>query len=174
LQLTVEDAKTFFSVAAFAVSVVSIYFTRVNWLQSNRPIVTAFVIEHEPDGEASAFNLVIANTGNRPAVQVRMHATEREIRALLEDNVSVKYYEMIASNFSKDSEIPLLRNGEELSTSFGAYLGNSSTGAWLKYGAETEIVIAYQDLDGRRYRSRQPVKIYARAGFGGGVWNERK
>lgn len=85
-----------------------------------------------------------------------------------------KKVQMIESNFLKSSEIPLLRNGEELTTSFGAFTNNPDEGPWLKYGSETEIIIKYQDLHGRKFESNQPLKIYAREGFGGGVWGDAK
>lgn len=170
MSISPDDLKTAASFGALAISLVSLYFTKANWLQSNRPIVTAFITEHSSGNMAATFNLVIANTGNRPAVRVRMHAPQSEIRSLLEPEARDKRFEMIESNFLKESEVPLLRNGEELTTSFGAFTNNSDEGPWLRYGAEAEISITYQDLDGRKFESRQPLKVYAREGFGGGVW----
>ena len=170
MSLTPDDLKTGASVCALLLSLVSLYFTKVNWLQSNRPIVTAFVTEHSSGNMAATFNLVIANTGSRPAVRVRMHASQAEIASLLEPEVRDKKFKMIESNFLKESEIPLLRNGEELTTSFGAFTNNPDEGPWLSYGSQAEISITYQDLDGRKFESRQPLKVYAREGFGGGVW----
>lgn len=170
MSLSPDDLKTWGSFGALLISLVSLYFSRLNWLQSNRPIVTAFVTEHSSGNMAATFNLVIANTGNRPAVRVRLHASKAEIASLLEPGVRDKKFKMIESNFLKESEIPLLRNGEELTTSFGAFTSNPDEGPWLRYGSEAEISITYQDLDGRKFESRQPLKVYARDGFGGGVW----
>lgn len=168
--LTPDDLKTGLALGAFVISLVSLYFTKVNWLQSNRPIVTAFITIHSSGNEASTFNLVIANTGNRPAVRVRLQASHTDIALLLESKVRDKEFRMIESNFLPKSELPLLRNGEELATSFGAVSGDSSNEPWLRYGAEIEISVRYQDLEGRKYQSRLPLKIYAREGFGGGIW----
>jgi len=136
--------------------------------------VTAFVTEHHSGNEAATFNLVLANTGNRPAVRVRLVASHESIRKLLESGISEQHFKMIEHNFLSQSEVPLLRNGEELVTSFGAFTPNDPNGKWLNYGAKTEIAVTYQDLEGRSYESRQPIKIYARQGFGGGVWSEPK
>ena len=168
-----DDLKSWLAVAAFAASIISLYFTKVNWVQSNRPIVTAFISEHESGSMAATFNLVIANTGTRPAIRVRMHAGHAEIMRLLENDIERKRFALIESNFLKASEIPLLRNGEELTTSFGAFVNGTEEGGWLRYGAEADVSITYQDLDGRRFESRQPLRVYARQGFGGGVWNQR-
>ena len=174
MSLSPDDLKTGMAVAALLISLVSLYFTKTNWIQSNRPIVTAFVTEHHSGNMAATFNLVIANTGNRPAIRVQMHASSENIKRLLETNASRKNVQMIESNFLKSSEIPLLRNGEELTTSFGAFTKNSDEGPWLKYGSEAEIIIKYQDLHGKKFESNQPLKIYAREGFGGGVWGDAK
>jgi hypothetical protein len=174
MQIAPDDLKTLLSVAAFIVSLISLYFTRVNWLQSNRPVVSAFVTEHHSGNVASTFNLVVANTGNRPAVRVRLHASHAELSLLVDRHAKPDRFKMIESNFRPDSVIPLLRNGEELSTSFGAFSSDPNESPWLNYGVETNISISYYDLDGRRYESRQPLRIYARDGFGGGVWCDPK
>lgn len=170
MQINVEDIKTILSLAAFGVSLLSLYFSRINWIQSNRPVVSAFVSEHASGNMAATFNLTIANTGNRPAVHVRLHASHADISSLLEDGVALEKFKAIESPFDAESEVPLLKNGEELSTSFGAFLGNSQEGPWLKYGAKAKIAITYEDLDGRKYESQQPIKVFARNGFGGGIW----
>lgn len=172
MTLSAEDWKFIVSVAALLAAGISLYFTKVNWLQSNRPIVTAFVTEHHAGKMAATFKLIIANTGSRPAVRVRMLAAHADIRKLLEPNATQKHFEMIESNFLSSSEIPLLRNGEELTTSFGAFTAKGGSEPWLRYGSETEICITYQDLEGRTFASKQPLKIYARDGFGGGMWSE--
>ena len=108
------DWKFVASIVAISISLISLYFTRVNWLQSNRPIVTAFITEHHAGNQGATFNLVLANTGNRPAVRVQLLATENNIRQLVEPGISSNHFDHIAQNFSKSSEVPLLRNGEEL------------------------------------------------------------
>lgn len=119
--LSVEDWKFLVSLAALLAAGISLYFTKVNWLQSNRPIVTAFVTAQHAGELAATFNLIIANTGSRPAVRVRMLAAHDDIKKLLEPDATQKHFEMTESNFFPSSEIPLLRNGEELATSFGAF-----------------------------------------------------
>ncbi|MFZ6757578.1 hypothetical protein ACO0K9_10165 [Undibacterium sp. Ji50W] len=174
MALTPDDIKTAISLLAFAASLLSLYFTRINWLQSNRPVISAFVVEHSSGNTAAVFNLTIANTGSRPAVHVQLHASRDEISSLLDVNAEPEKFDSISRVFTSESKIPLLRNGEELSTSFGATNSNPSDDPWLRYGTEIEISVSYQDLDGRKYISRQPLKIYARDGFGGGVWTDPK
>ena len=168
--VSIDDVKTALTAAAFVVSLVSLYFTRVNWVQSNRPVVSAFITEHSSGNTAATFSLVVSNTGSRPAVRVRLHASSEAIRRLVDEGADPHKFKLIESNFLAQSEIPLLRNGEELSTSFGAFSRLSIEGPWLRYGIEIEISVSYCDLDGRKYESRQPLKVFAREGFGGGVW----
>jgi hypothetical protein len=172
MTLTGDDLRNALSVAAIAVSLVSVYFARFAWRQSNRPIVTALVTEHSSGVAAATFNLVVANTGNRPAIRVRLHTSRADLLLLVEGDAKPERIAMIEGTFLPESEIPLLRNGEELETSFGAFSDDPENGKWLKYGAQIEISITYFDLEGHRYESRLPLKIYARKGFGGGVWGE--
>jgi hypothetical protein len=174
MPVSADDIKTAIAVAALIASLVSLYFTKVNWLQSNRPIVSAFLVEHHPGNAFTAFNLVISNTGSRPAVRVRLHASRADILRLFLPDVDERRIEQVEHNFLRDSEVPLLRNGEELATSFGGVSADFQNGPWLNYGVEMDISITCRDLDGRAFESRQPLKVYARDGFGGGVWSEPK
>lgn len=154
---------------ALMVSIGSLWFARKSWMQSNRPIVTVFVSEKDPE-EGTVFDLIVANTGNRPAICVRLIATQDEIARLCEEGINAARFESVAENFSVAGEIPLLRNGEQLETAFGAVLRNDPEGPWLRYGSQTEISVSYRDLEGRKYISRMPLRIYARQGFGGAIW----
>jgi hypothetical protein len=169
--ITTAEIQLVFGAFALAFSLISLIFTRVNWVQSNRPIVVAYIAEHHAGNEAATFNLVLANTGSRPAVRVRIVASHENIRALLAPNVEEARFKMIESIFLHASEVPLLENGQRLETSFGAYLPRTDS-PWLNYGAQTDILITYDDLEGRSFKSALPVRVYARDGFGGGVWGD--
>ena len=71
MQMTSDDLKTFLSILAFGTSVISIILTRVNWRQSNRPVVSAFVVEDSIGNGVAIFNFSVANTGTRPATDIR-------------------------------------------------------------------------------------------------------
>lgn len=89
---------------------------------------------------------------------------------LFDPDTSVKRLACLEACFHSDSEIPLLRNGEDLTTSFGFYDRLDLNGKWLCYAAQIDICVIYDDLDGRQFTSKQPLKIYPRTGFGGAVW----
>jgi len=168
-----ENLSYLVSTSAFIVALVSLLLARKNWRESNRPIVTAFV-EDDTAGGTAIYNLVVSNTGNRPAVNVRLHATDDQIAALLDPAAEKKMLDIIAYNFRPESSVPLLRNGEDLSTSFGSFSTNEQNAKCLKYASEAKVVLTYGDLDGRRYRSKLILKVYARQGFGGGTWVKQK
>lgn len=173
MEISADNLRTAMTAIAVGISVASLYFSRRSWLQSNRPIVTAFVTEHASGNMAAVFNLVISNTGNRPATNVRMYAAPDMISRLLKENAEQRFRESIEMCFSEKARIPVLRNGEELETGFGAFTsyetGNGAS-PWLAYGEEIPVEIRYCDLEGRPYVSRHPLKIYARKGFGGSLW----
>lgn len=169
--MAIDDIRTFISIAALVASVISLYFTRRFWLQSNRPIVTAFVDEHHSGNTTTKFNLVISNTGKRPAVNVKIHAEPSMISRLFGDGITAEMTEAITHCFSDEGAVALLRNGEELTTAFGSY-GVDKKSQLLNYGAQIPIALTYQDLDGRSYKALMPLKIFVRHGFGGAVWGK--
>lgn len=170
--MNADDIRTLISVAALVASAISLYFTRRFWLQSNRPVVTAFVDEHSSGNMATAFNLVLSNTGNRPAVNVRVHVDSKMLRKLIGEGATPKMAAEIERCFSPAAMVALLRNGEELTTAFGSY-GVERSSQHLNYGAEISVAVTYDDLDKRSYKAYMPLKVFARNGFGGAIWGER-
>ncbi|WP_146388000.1 hypothetical protein [Luteimonas marina] len=167
------DLPVAISIGALFVSLVSLYFTRRFWLQSNRPIVTAFVDEHSELRTASTFNLIISNSGNRPAVNIRLHADADRVSSLHGEGATEQMMEGITRCFEEESMVALLRNGEDLSTAFGSF-GVEKSSRQLNYGVQIPILVTYEDLDGRRYKGRMPLKVFARNGFAGAVWSKSK
>jgi hypothetical protein len=166
----VGDFLTAVPFMAIAISFASLYFSRRSWLQSNRPIVTAFVSDRGSGNISTTLNLVVSNTGNRPATNVRLIAAENDILRLIKPTAQPIRKKMIHDCFEETAIIPILRNGEELSTCFGAITSSDSYESWMESGAKIDIRVEYGDLDGRSYQSEMPLKIYAREGFGGGSW----
>ncbi len=165
-----EEIRTSLVAFAVAVSLASLYLSRRLWLQSNRPIVTAAIVDYASGNMGAVFNLVVSNTGNRPATNVRLNAKSEDIDKLMVVSVEEGKRQSIHNCFNDEAMISLLKNGEELTTSFGSISHPGSKDQWLKYGARITIEITYDDLEGRSYRSIVPLKVYAREGFGGGIW----
>gem|GEM_PF-552324 len=164
-----DELKTVLSVLAFFVSLISLYFTRVNWIQSYRPVVVAFIEAHSSGQTGATLNLVVSNVGSRPAVKIRLDASSNNIDSLFEEGIEQYRIDLIKSCFEPDNEIPLLRNGEDLSNCFGGF----GTDKWLKFRQSIEISITYSDLAGRSFKSKQPLKVYERQkGFAGTDWSD--
>lgn len=168
-----DDWKTIISILALILSLLSFVYTRINWLRSNRPIVSAAVETHAGGNESIAYNLVLSNTGNRPATNIRIHAKEKDVEACISEcdkshKITGAIYLGVMRCFSDDGEIPLLLNGKSMINSFGYTRGDQQT--FWRYGASLPIEIKYCDLDGRRYLSKQLIRIKDSAGFAGGIW----
>ncbi len=166
-----EEMKTIISILAIGISLASLYFARRSWMQSNRPIVTAVIAPLASGNVSTVFNLIVSNTGNRPATNIRLHAKPEEIDKLIVPSAEGDRRQEIHNCFDAESKIAILKNGEELSTAFGQVKHPNAMGQWLRYGAGITIEITYNDLEGRNYKSRLPLKVYAREGFGGCSWN---
>lgn len=162
---------TAISASAVAISLASLYFARRSWMQDNRPTVIAFVAEHALLDSGTVYKLCVANTGNRPATNVRLNAPAVEIDKLIAPVAEADKRKMIHDCFAAAATIPVLKHGEELSTAFG---GIGPGNQWLNFGKEMTIEITYNDLEGKTFSSMVPIKVCPREGFGGGVWSNGK
>ncbi len=59
-----------------------------------------------------------------------------------------------------------------MTNSFGYTRGDEQT--FWRYGATLRITISYSDLEGRRYRVCQPIRIKDSESFAGGMWISRE
>lgn len=147
----------------------SVFITRKNWRDSNRPVVSAYVDEESGGDGITTFNLYLKNTGNRPATEIQLHASEKDIERIIAEHAEPKRRHNIKTVFSQKSRLAVLHPEETLVTSFG--LASSRPDEhWLKYGEEFPVRVSYRDLEGRKYSSKSLIRIRPREGFGGGVW----
>lgn len=175
---SLQDAKTIISIASAALSATSLLFTRRFWLAANRPIISACIVsDNDKSGNVSTFyNLVIYNTGNRPATFIKIHAEKEMIDKILDvDGLSSNVKGLEANDiyrcFSNETTIPLLINGKEILNSFGLTSRYPEKNI-LKYNSQLSILISYSDLENRTYTSRQVLIIKNSQGFAGSVWSE--
>jgi len=157
------------SAVGATVALLSVFMTRKNWRDSNRPVLTAYLHEESGGAGITVFNLCIKNTGTRPAASVHLTASFADIARIIADQADPKRRHDIERIFSKDSRITVLHPYETLVTSFGLASTDPSH-QWLNYGEELEVKIAYCDLERRRYSSVLPLCVRPREGFGGGAW----
>lgn len=104
------------ALAALVVSGFSFYFSIKSWRETNRPIVTACISSFSPGGEkGTALNILVENTGNRPAKSVRLSVKAEDLDAALVENVNDVWRRTITRCFSDRGVIPILGNGKSIS-----------------------------------------------------------
>jgi hypothetical protein len=116
-----KDALPF---VAIAISALGFYFTRKYWHESNRPIVVAFIETNTPGNLLRAYDLVVANSGNRPAANVRLEVENAMLEAALAtganaSTVSSELFAAVLRCFTSEALIPVILPGSRTSNSFG-------------------------------------------------------
>jgi hypothetical protein len=159
------------SVFSFCLAMLSLYIARQSWLQANRPLVTVRVATVSGGNSAIALKIVVENTGNRPAKNIRLEVDRNALKKLYgesADQGAVRNIEMI---FDERGVIPILANGKSVSNSFG-FLGEEKQQPVWKEEARIEIAVFYEDLDGRKFKYRNPILIADDEGFAGSFWDK--
>ena len=158
-------------VLAFVISFVSLLVANANWRQSNRPIVVAIVRTSTSSSAVIKYDLVIYNAGSRPATNVRMTADLMKVAACLSDltlaDDSNVFWKAVCGCFSPKNYVPVLVQGKETTNSFG--VTGEEIPFW-KYRSSFPIEIAYADLDGKNYVSRQALFIQDSEAFADTKW----
>lgn len=162
------------SATALLISISSFIFAIKSWHQSNRPIVVAHIEEHSMGINSATFNLVLSNTGNRPAVKIKLNASKDDIEKIFEEKIDDVTKEGIFNCFKEESEVALLKNNTSIVTSFGSFEGNYQNRKGIKYDSWLPIEITYKDLRAKKYKEKVPLKVRGLKGFGGGIWSKPK
>ena len=153
------------SLAALAVSLVSLAFAVRSHRRAHRPLVSARVTTHYSSGQGTALNLVVENTGNRPARDIAFVIEDDDLKAAQEGG-GASLPATVLRIFTGDPVIPVLANGRQASNSFG-HLGLG--GSW-KAGTWLPITLVYFDFDGGRFEEASRLLLADDGGFAQGVW----
>jgi hypothetical protein len=144
----------------------------LNWQESIRPIVTARVATHSGGNVGVTLDIVVENTGNRPAKNVRLSVDDDVLRSALSENQEDVFRKYMEHIFSDRGMIPVLTNGRSATNSFGSIgRGHSEDATWNLH-ARFEISVSYEDLEGKRYEHTVPLLIADDAGFAGSFWSK--
>lgn len=162
-----------FSFAALIVSITSLIFSRASWRESNRPIVTVRVTTHSGGNVGTALNLLVENTGNRPAKNVRLLVNPEALKAALVLNEHEQMKRQIENCFSDGGVIPVLANGKSVSNSFGFLNKYSEQKGWIEH-SRFDVMVTYEDLGGRKFSHTVPLFLADDKGFAGGFWSNDK
>lgn len=170
-----DVGKVGLSIAAFGISCLALWISHRNWLRSNCPIVVACIETATAQDEAFiACNLVVVNTGNRPAVNVRLYCEDSDLEQCIQPGPHAgkkpgSTWTHVKKCFHEDAEIPVLLNGKSVSNSFG-FTGVNQQSFW-KYNSRLKITLRYADLDGTNYRKELILLIKDSVAFAGGMWS---
>jgi hypothetical protein len=157
--------------AALVVAVLSFHFSIKSWRESNRPLITVRTTSFDSGGNVgTALSLLVENTGNRPAKNVKPTVDRGTLESALAAKKEEALRRQVESCFSDRGVIPILANGKSASNSFG-WLSGDDQATW-KVGARFDVEVSCQDLDGREYKHKNPILIADDAGFAGGHWED--
>ncbi len=142
------------SAGALIISIASFIFAVLSWRESHRPIVTARISSDLGGNVATPAELVIENTGNRPAVNVRLSVDHQQLDSALAVGDDHPQRRSIERCFDSKTFIPVLANAKCVKNSFGLVAGEKPT--W-RYKSVIDVTITYRDLRGRRFRNTVPI-----------------
>ncbi|MCD5988481.1 hypothetical protein KDX30_11265 [Pseudomonas sp. CDFA 553] len=167
----VENPLAFIGIIVAAVSLLvaigSLILTWRLWSKTNRPILTAWIASAAPGYEGTALNIVLENSGNRPAKDIRLVATEKYVLAALNHLDETEIPGDARHCFFSSKQISVMANGKRMTNAFG-YLGDKS-GAW-KSGAVIPLAIEYKGLQNERYRAKMSLILVDDNGFAQSSW----
>jgi hypothetical protein len=153
------------SIVALAISLLSYGFAVYSWREANRPMVVARVTTESGGNMGISLNLLVENTGNRPAQDVELVTTEADVRSASSEATVPRDAERC---FFSGIRIPVLANGRRSTNAFW-HLGQADS--W-RAGAEIPVTVRYRDLNGRRFSNKQRLVLADDAGFAQTFWNE--
>lgn len=151
------------------IAILGFFNTRWLWKQTNRPIVSALVETHSAGNIGTTFNLTILNTGNRPAIDIKLKIDNDEEFMECIENKQNDLIKGIDKCFDENSTIPLLINGEKISSYFGTTSIKKEQSIW-KYESSFSITIDYKDLEKKKYQSTLILYIKDSNSFAGSSW----
>lgn len=168
---TLEILRTVFMGISSLVTALICFNTTRLWKKGNRPIVSAFVENESRGNVAIMYNLVVINTGNRPALNVSLHLKLEDFKKCISQDMDMDkpVVKAILKCFSIEEAIPLIINGEKKFNCFGLTSNKPEQSIWV-YGSLLPIKISYQDLEGNKYISRLTLVIKDSKTFAGTEW----
>ena len=143
-----EDLRTWLTGFAVAVSLWSLWWSWRGWRESNRPLVTVHVESVDDKLGPIAYNLVVQNSGNRPALNIRLltnlESLEKCVDAQAIGGVAQQtLLKDVKRCFSPYATIPLLTPASISKSSFG-YSGTGKAGPFWTYRSTFFVDVAYR------------------------------
>ena len=154
---------------ALFVSLLAYNFNRKSWRETYRPIVTARIATVASGNRGIALDIIVNNTGNRPAKNIRLLVNKNDLESSYSSKDS-SVRTLIENCFSSQTIIPILENGRSISNFFG-YL-NDREGSTRKVNSKLNIEILYDSLEGRSFKHKIHLLLAGDEGFAGGLWRK--
>ena len=167
-------------VVALVISLMSLGFSVFSWREIHRPIVTARLQVRAAGNVGAALELIVENTGNRPAVNVRLTADPENLEKALLAPKDDCFREHVEYCFSEESFIPCLAPGQVVSTGFGRFLNDdlSDESSTWAYKSVLDIRINYTGIKKKRwppisYTNVVPIWLVNNTGFALSYWGKK-
>lgn len=168
-----ETLRTVFMGTATLVAVASFFNTTRLWRKANRPILSAFVETYSTGNVATMYNLLVINSGNRPAVNIalKLKLSDEDFKKCITQEINNRNVQSILRCFNIEETIPLLIDGDRISNYFGLTSTQPKDNVW-RYGSSLPIEITYQDLEGNKYISVLTLVVKYSKAFAGMEWSD--
>lgn len=167
------DFRAGISLTALCVSGASMWLGIRNWRQSNRPIVAVFLRTVQSGNVGTAFEIVLANAGTRPATHVQLTCDREKYRAALsEPEPKGPLLDGIERCFEPSRYVPVLLSGDSTSNAFGAVSARPGDGTW-RVNASFPVVVTYRNPEGRRFQNEWDIVIRDTETFAGSGWSKK-
>lgn len=153
------------SVISVLISLASMTFAVNSWHRTNRPIISARITTAAGGEINTALNIVVENTGNRPAKSITLTAKRSDVIGVMRDTSQAVPMDAERCFFERNV-IPVLANGKVASNAFGA-IGRD--GEW-EAGAKIPLEIEYFSFEGKRYTEKMDLLLVDDAGFAQTSW----
>lgn len=144
------------SIVSLIIAVASMSINYWLWRKINRPVVTARISSKETN--SPAINLLIENTGNMPAKNIKIISNRKDVLSCLNGE---KIPNDVNEVLFKDTIIPVLANGKVATTgfwAFGAKEFKENSDRW-RSGAVLPIIIEYYNFEGRKFIEKSELRF---------------
>jgi len=137
------------SAGSMLVAILSLTFSIRAWRETYRPLVTVRISSRAGGNLGVSLNILVENSGARPALDVQLTATDADVKAAMADDCPEQPIPRDAQRvFFSGIRIPVLANGRTTSNAFG-WLGSSEP-IW-RAGASLPEAVRYRGMDRTRY-----------------------
>ncbi|MDP2265142.1 MAG: hypothetical protein Q8J70_01195 [Thiobacillus sp.] len=164
-----ENAPMLISLISVSVAIVSLIFAMYSWKQTHRPLISARITSVGGGNMGIPLNIVVENTGSRPAREVRLVVKKHDVFKALPQDSQQSIPRDAERCFFSEKIIPVLANGRSVSNAFGRLA--LQTGSW-RPGASIPLTIKYRDLGNRRFTSKLLLVLSDDSGFAQTFWEE--